>query len=151
MSTEDLPRAQGIVRFAFEHYDELQDQTVQRITARIYPDDPRPTWWAMVVMGNTLGLHITVNQDTDELIVTLTDNAEPGGSDWIDVANLADCVGCKIGWWWSSINSQGYWDMFTLGFSDRVVPSIAFYGIASEIQVMRMEIVGPEKRDQNKP
>ncbi|WP_143755131.1 DUF6334 family protein [Caulobacter sp. B11] len=143
MSTEDLPRAQGLVRFGPERHEELHDQTVRRITAKIDPEDPLPIWWEMVVMGDTLGLHITVNPDTDELIVKLTEISEPGGGEWTDVTVLADCIGGKIGWWWCSINSQGSWDMFTLAFAEWAVPSVAFFGIASEVQVMRMEIISP--------
>jgi hypothetical protein len=138
MNSDDLPRAQGIARFDFDRYDDLYGQSTCRITAKIDADDPRPTWWEMVVMGETLGLHITVNWETDELIVALTNVAEPGGGHWIDVEQLADCIGCKIGWCWSAINSQGYWDLFTLSFEGGVIPSVAFLGMASEVHVMRM-------------
>ena len=151
MKTEDLPRAEGIIRFGFDRYDEIQEQTVARITAKLEVTSPRPTWLEIVIMGATLGLHITVNPDTDELIVALTECAEPGGGVWVDATALADCVGCKIGWWWSSINSQGYWDMFSLAFVGWAVPSVSFFGIASEVQVMRMGIVGPEERNQREP
>lgn len=141
MNSDELPRAQGIVRFNFDRYDDLQGQSTCRITAKIEADDPRPTWWEMVVMGETLGLHITVNCDTDELIVALTDVAEPGGGRWIDVEQLADCIGGKIGWCWSAINSQGYWDLFILSFEGSAIPSVAFLGMASEVHVMRMTLI----------
>ena len=92
-------------------------------------------------MGETSGLHITVNPDTDELIATLTTVAEPGGGDWIDVGQLTDCIGHKIGWCWSGINSQGYWDLFAISFEGGVTPTAAFLGMASEVRVMRMTMV----------
>ena len=103
-------------------------------------------------MGDRFGTaRITVNPDTDELIVMLSpETAEPGGGDWVDVDVLADCVGHEIGWWWSSISSQGYWDTFMLSF-ETAVPNVAFFGIASQVEVMRMEIVSPEKRNRGQP
>lgn len=92
-------------------------------------------------MGETLGLHITVNPDTDELVATLTGTADLGGGRWIDVDQLADCVGANIGWCWSAINSQGYWDLFMLSLEGGVVPALAFLGMASEVKVMRMTMV----------
>ena len=141
MSNDDPPRAHGIARFDLDRYDSLTGQSIRRIAARIEADDPRPIWLEMVVVGETLGLHITVNPDTDELVATLTDAAEPDGGRWIDVDLLADCVGSDIGWCWSAINSQGYWDMFMLSLEGGVIPSLAFLGMASEVKVMRMTLV----------
>ncbi|MBC6981362.1 DUF6334 family protein [Caulobacter sp. 17J80-11] len=130
-----LPRAQGVVRFDMNRWDDLHGRVVRRIAARI--DLPSPGRGEIVVMGDTLGLHLTVNPDTDELIVTLCEGAAPGGDDWVEVEELADCIGREIGWSWSAINSQGYWDLFALAF-DGIVPNVAFLGMASTIDVLRM-------------
>jgi hypothetical protein len=141
MSSDDLPRTHGVARFDFDRYAGLTGQSVRRIAAKVEADDTRPTWWEVVVMGETLGLHIAVNFDADELVATLTDNEEPGGGSWRDVDELADCIGCEIGWCWSAINSQGYWDLFLLSFESLVVPSVAFLGVASEVKIIRMALV----------
>lgn len=80
-------------------------------------------------------LVLGVNLDTDEIIVSLTQDArsEP---DWGDVPELQDLVGRRLGWCWEARNNQGYRDCFMLAFEDNaVVPKVCFTGLASSIEI----------------
>jgi hypothetical protein len=141
MSVDDLPRSEGITRFDPDDYDDLKSLTVRRIVGLIDPEARCRAYSEILIMSDTRGLSICVNDDTDELIVTLVD-APPQDGRWVSVESLDDCLRREFGWTWSAMNSQGYWDLFAISF-ELVVPNVAFFGIASTIQVMRMNSVNP--------
>lgn len=133
-SRDDLPRAQGILRFDWE---DVQGRTIRRVLG--LPDAPTTVgmcFWEIVIVTDGPVVHATVNPDTDEVIITLM--AEPPlGAGWVEIACLFDLVGRDIGWAWSCINSQGYWDLFILS-ARSVTPDVALVGMASSLHIMRM-------------
>lgn len=139
---DDLPRAQGILRFDWK---EVQGRTIRGVLGFRDASSGSATttvdecFWEIIIVTDTLVVHSTVNPDTDEVIVTSI-AAPPVGTDWEDIECLSDLVGKEIGWAWSCINSQGYWDVFILS-ARSVDPSVALVGMASSLHIMRMNYV----------
>jgi len=79
-------------------------------------------------------LHVSVNADTDEVVVKDSDDA---GKDWAPVEALKEYVGYELGWCWIARNYLGYADALMLSFAG-IDPEIALVGIASSLQIYRL-------------
>jgi hypothetical protein len=62
---------------------------------------------------------LTVNEDTDEVVVSLQNASAT--EDWSDVPSLSYAMGRTFGGCWNGSNYRGYDDTFTVAFGD-VVP-----------------------------
>jgi hypothetical protein len=94
-------------------------------------------WDAIALVVDDRAVTLTVNIDTDELIVSQGPLPTGEGERWSDIAALEDIVGHKIGWCWTAKNSQGYFDAFAIAF-DGIEPNYLFVGIASSIHCSRI-------------
>jgi hypothetical protein len=83
----------------------------------------------------TKAVTIRVNQDTDELIVSLEDYAICHGL--MPLEPLGDVVSRTLGWCWVGRNYRGYLDTFTIGI-DGIDPAYSFTGAGSSIQCGRI-------------
>jgi hypothetical protein len=100
------------------------------------------SWWRLAILLGDKAIRISVNNDTDELIVTLESTVlpiegEPLDLPWINVAPLAALVGRELGWCWIGRNSQGYLDAFTIAI-DGIDPDYMFVGIASSVDIRKI-------------
>jgi hypothetical protein len=85
---------------------------------------------------------IRVNEDTDEVIVSLEGAAIADAANWQTLDGLAEMASRRLGWCWIGRNYRGYLDTFTVAL-DGIDPSYVFTGAASALQCMRVEpIVG---------
>jgi hypothetical protein len=82
---------------------------------------------------------IDVNQDTDELIVSLIQNnaLSPEEAGYAEVPELGGLVGRELGWCWEGRNYRGYYDFFSLSVNT-LYPDFGFVGIGSSIQLHRI-------------
>lgn len=81
--------------------------------------DGSGSWDAVAICIGDRVLSITVEPDTDQIIVELGNL--PRDAEWTAIPSLAFAIGKPLGWCWVGINCQGYKDSFTLAFGD-IVP-----------------------------
>lgn len=88
-------------------------------------------------------LEISVNIDTDELVVELHSSGEHTISTLTDISDVLNVVGRTLGWAWTVRNSQGYQDGFMLALGkvvpDALDPAYAFIGAGSSISVYAIQ------------
>jgi hypothetical protein len=97
------------------------------------------SWWRIAVQLGERMLLLNVDEDTDQIEATLEPAAV--GGDWRPVDALGSIVGRSLGWCWVGRNSQGYLDMFCLGF-DGIEPEVLFLAEASTIRLKRISDIG---------
>lgn len=78
-----------------------------------------------------------VNDDTDEVIVSLEDAATTHDADWQTLDQLAEMVSRRLGWCWEGRNYLGYLDVFTIAV-DGIDPAYSFTGMASCLHCARV-------------
>jgi hypothetical protein len=78
-----------------------------------------------------------VNDDTDEVIVSLEDAATISGSEWQELEQLKEVVSRKLGWCWIGRNYRGYLDVFTFAVNG-IDPAYSFIGMASCLHCTRV-------------
>jgi hypothetical protein len=102
--------------------------------------DGSPSWDALAFAVGEQAVVLTVNADTDEIIVAYT--TMPEGDGWQPVAALAHFVGQSFGWSWVGTNYLGYIDSFTLAFGDVVAdplqPRVMFLCAASSLSCFEL-------------
>ena len=81
---------------------------------------------------------LRVNDDTDEVIVTLEDFAS--NSEWQPLGPLQEIVSRTLGWCWIGRNYRGYLDTFTIAL-DGIDPAFCFTGVASTLQCARVTTI----------
>ncbi len=91
---------------------------VQGLNADIM-DDGSARWEAVAICLDRTAIMVTVEPDTDEIILSLGDL--PLGDGWAPISSFDFAVSQPLGWSWLGINSQGYKDSFTIALGD-VVP-----------------------------
>ena len=79
---------------------------------------------------------ITVNADTDELVLAVEDAAGPGVGDEAS-RYFKSFVGKELGWLWFAKNDRGYKDMITFSFNGPE-PEFSLVSVASNIIVYRL-------------
>lgn len=78
---------------------------------------------------------LRVNDDTDEVIVTLEDFE--AGDEWLRLDPLGEIVSRTLGWCWVGRTYRGYLDTFTIAL-DGIDPAFSFTGVASMLQCDRV-------------
>src|SRR5690348_11533929 len=97
-------------------------------------------WDALAFVLGDSAVVLTVNTDTDEIVVA--HESTPRSESWIAVAALSDAVGKPLGWCWVGTNYRGSRDSFTLAFGDEVPdalqPRLTFLGEGSSLSCFEM-------------
>jgi hypothetical protein len=103
-------------------------------------------WISFHIEGHSLSL--TINQDTDEIVVDIEAAEQAPRTDPQIASVLHELVGKEFCWLWNAQNSHGYLDTVMMSFFDPaaddngedgpVAPQIAFVGVASTIQLFRL-------------
>ena len=81
-----------------------------------------------------------VNDDTDEVIVSLEDAAALSDASWQALDQLAEISSQKLGWCWEGRNYRGYLDAFTIALQG-IDPCYIFTGAGSTLQCARVTSV----------
>ena len=76
-------------------------------------------WERLAFVIGEKAVVLTVNDETDEVLVALEAASETEG--WDEVPSLSFAEGRTFGWCWIGRNYRGYLDTFTVAFGD-VVP-----------------------------
>ena len=84
-------------------------------------------------------IHVSVNVDTDEVIVREYPDASSleAPLEWKNIDTLKEFVGYELGWCWIARNYLGYADTFMLSFAD-IEPELALVGIAPSLYIYRL-------------
>jgi hypothetical protein len=84
-------------------------------------------------------VHVSVNVDTDEVIVRAYPDASALDSslEWKTIDALKEYVGYELGWCWIARNYLGYADTFTLSFAG-IEPEVTLVGMASSLYIYRL-------------
>ena len=84
-------------------------------------------------------VHVSVNSDTDEVIVSAYPDASAidSSQEWKNIATLKEYVGYELGWCWIARNYLGYADTFMLSFAG-IEPEVALVGTASSLYIYRL-------------
>jgi hypothetical protein len=77
-----------------------------------------------VVVG-AKAIVMRVNDDTDEVIVSLEDTATTHGPEWQQLEQLQEVVSQRLGWCWIGRNYRGYLDVFTFAVGG-IYPAYSF-------------------------
>ena len=108
------------ISFRFD-WDEVAHGTITEVlglNADIM-DDGAARWEAVAICLGSTAVMVTVEPDTDQIIVTR--EVPPAGDGWALIPSFELAVSKPLGWSWIGINSQGYKDSFTIALGD-VVP-----------------------------
>ena len=82
-------------------------------------NDNSLAWDAIAFVIKDRAIVLTVNEDTDEVVVSFQNASAT--EDWNDVPSLSYAIGRTFGWCWNGSNYRGYDDTFIVAFGD-VVP-----------------------------
>jgi hypothetical protein len=98
-------------------------------------DDGSVSWGELALVLEEGVVVLTVNADTDELLVSYELTLPHNG--WEASRTLSHAVGEPLGWCWVGMNYRGYYDTFTLALGDVVPaalePRLMFVGEASRL------------------
>lgn len=81
-------------------------------------DDAAARWEAVAICVQSATVILTVEHDTDQIIVSLGEI--PSDCGWRPIANFDFVKSKPLGWCWISTNYRGYKDSLTLAFGDEV-------------------------------
>jgi hypothetical protein len=84
-------------------------------------------------------VHVSVNIDTDEVIVRAYPDASALDSslEWKNIDTLKEYVSYELGWCWIARNYLGYADTFMLSFAG-IEPEVTLVGMASSLYIYRL-------------
>lgn len=106
-------------------------------------DDGSASWDAVAICLGDKSVMITVDVDTDQIIVDYTPS--PIGRGWQSISSFAFAREQALGLCWVGINSQGYKDSFTIAFSGdeptAVTPRCMFIAEASKLSCFDLAAV----------
>jgi hypothetical protein len=98
-------------------------------------NDGSASWDAVAICLGDKAVLITVDDDTDQILVDYA--PLPTGGGWQSISSLAFARGQALGWCWVGINSQGYKDSFTVAFAGdeptALTPRCMFIAEASKL------------------
>jgi hypothetical protein len=94
-------------------------------------DNGSARWDAIAICIGSLAVLVTVEPDTDQVIVALSD--PPVSPGWASIQSFDSALGKKLGWCWIGINSQGYKDSFTIALGGLLDPHCTFVAEASSL------------------
>ena len=134
-----------------KYWEFIEGKTI--VTIEVSPSHPETPglaafeWISFHVEGHCLSL--TINQDTDEIVLDIEAVKEAPKTDPHIASVLHALVGKEFFWLWNAQNSHGYHDTVMMSFSSDpatddygelgpVAPQIAFVGAASSIQLFRL-------------
>ena len=105
-------------------------------------DNGSARWDAVAICVDNAAIVVTVEPETDQVIVA---RADPQiAADWASIASFDYAIGKKLGWCWIGINSQGYKDSFTVAICgsglDFIEPHWTFVAAASSLQCFDLTI-----------
>ncbi len=107
-------------------------------------NDGALTWDQVALILGKQAILLSVNVDTDEVLVTLSH--PPRGEGWCDIGVFAPLIGAPLGWCWVGTNYRGYSDSFTLAFGaalpDALEPKLTFMSEGSALVCFQMMSVG---------
>lgn len=118
-------------------YEPIQGQRLEKVQG-IGPltyEDGRIGFDSVRIFLDKDSLIISVDEDTDELIISLEKLPNDKETEaWVDIDLLKDYVGSEIGWLWCAKNWMGYADMVAFSFSG-IEPRVAIVGAASKLSL----------------
>jgi hypothetical protein len=126
------------------NYEPVQGQRLERAegSAPVIYDDGGVGYDSIRLILERCCLLMTVDDDTDEVFITLENKTEvDGGVQWRKVAFLDGYIGSEIGWLWRARNWMGYADMIALSLSG-IDPKVAIVGAASKLSLYRIDRLG---------
>jgi hypothetical protein len=111
------------------------------ISAVVGRRDEGGRWEAVAFVVGAGAVVLTVNDDTDEIVVSL--EAVSDTADWDEFAALSHVVGRPFGWCWCGTNWRGYHDAFIAAFGsavpgDALEPRVMFVGEASSLSCLEL-------------
>lgn len=118
-------------------WDEVDGRTVTDLLGleAATMDDGSARWDAVAICVESVAVLVTVEPDTDQVIVSLGDL--PSSEGWSSIPSFSTAIGNKLGWCWIGINSQGYKDSFSIALSgiasDALDPRYTFVAAASSL------------------
>lgn len=120
------------ISFRFD-WDEVAHSTISDIlglNADIM-DDGAARWEAVAICLDSTAVVVTVEPDTDQIIISR--EAPPTGDGWERIPSFEFAVSQPLGWSWIGINSQGYKDSFTIALGEVLRPRCALVAEASSL------------------
>lgn len=78
-----------------------------------------------------------VDDDTDEVIVSLEEAAALSDASWQTLGQLSEIDSQRLGWCWGGRNNRGYLDTFMIALQG-IDPSYTFTGAGSRLQCARV-------------
>jgi hypothetical protein len=120
-------------------FENLHGQCVTAIKgANLQLDEVgRSRYQELVIVLEQGVLHLSVNTDTDEVIVRTDADAASLAGFWVDVDVLKEYLGYELGWCWVARSYLGYADTLMVSFSG-IEPEIAVCAVASRLWIYRM-------------
>ncbi len=125
-------------------YEKIHGKTITAVhgeNARVM-NDGRFDCDRIVIDVAAAALEISVNIDTDELIIELHEPRKNTADALSNIDDRLNLVGRTLGWAWTAKNYRGYDDAFMLALGDVVPealdPAYAFVGAGSSICVYSM-------------
>lgn len=102
-------------------WDDVAHERITEILGlnAVIMNDGSPCWDAVAICLGSTAVIVTVEPDTDQIIVAR--ETSPSGDGWRPIPSFEFAVTKPLGWSWIGINSQGYKDSFTIAFGD-IVP-----------------------------
>lgn len=125
-----------ILQFDWEEVEGLEVVAVVAIEPRRMDDGSLVCDQLALIVG-ARAVVIRVNDDTDEVIVSLKEAIAIQEPEWQTLEQLQEIVSCRLGWCWSGRNYRGYLDTFTVAL-DGIDPGYSFVGMASSLHCMRV-------------
>lgn len=133
----DLPaNSHQMLRF---DWDAVDDQPVKGVLGLPELGAGPGCWNAVAILIGDGAIRVSVDQDTDQLLITHGPfNVKPDEV-WLPVKALSFAVGRKMGWCWKAANAHGYLDVFLVAFGpEALTPACLFLGEASNVKLMNI-------------
>jgi hypothetical protein len=124
------------ISFRFD-WDDVADHTITEVLGlnAAVMDDGAARWDAVAICLGSTAVVVTVEPDTDQIIVSR--EAPPTGDGWELISSFEFAVAKPIGWSWIGINYLGYKDSFTIALGgvvpDALTPRCTFIAAATSL------------------
>lgn len=119
--------------------DQLQEKNITQVKGygASIRNDNSVSYEEILIEALGVIIYVSTNWDTDEVVVSeksLVMKSADEEYDFVDINNLLNICGKKLGWYWVGKNSQGYSDMLCFSF-DGISPSLIFLAMGSAIEI----------------
>lgn len=128
-----------MLQFDWEEVDGANVTAVLATGSRVMSDGSLCCEQIAIVVG-AKAVVMRVNDDTDEVIVSLEDAATLSDASWQTLDPLVEISSRRLGWCWEGRNYRGYLDTFTIALQG-IDPSYVFTGAGSALQCARVTSV----------